>query len=107
MRSLERLGYVRACLGDCIQAHGHDEHPIARHHVRALICEIPLEPEITFLPGCTVGGDHGDEERAVVDLAPDLLVPGVPAAQSGLIEPDFESGRAKRCANPLGRRGIL
>jgi hypothetical protein len=42
-----------------------------------------------------------------VDLATDLLVPQIPAAQLTLIQPDFDSGSAQRLANPLGSLRIL
>ena len=49
----------------------------------------------------------GNEERAIVDLAPDLLIPHIPAAQLALIEKDLDAGRTQCLANPLGRLRIL
>ena len=54
-----------------------------------------------------VGGNNGNEQRAVLDLAPDLLIPGVPTAQLTLIEKDLDAARTQRIANPLRRLRIL
>jgi hypothetical protein len=46
----------------------------------ALIGKVPLEAEIAFVARGRVCGNDGNEERALVNLAPDLLIPDVPAA---------------------------
>jgi len=43
-----------------------------------------LQAPLTRLPG--VLGDKRNEERAVVDLVPDLLIPRVPDPQLALVE---------------------
>jgi hypothetical protein len=73
----------------------------------ALICEVPLQAEIAFMPGSRVRGNDRNKERAVVDLAPDLLIPGVPAAQLTLVEPDLNAGCSQCRANPLSGLRIL
>jgi len=42
-----------------------------------------------------------------MDLAPDLLIPNVPAPQLALVEPDLDTCRSQRFANPLGSLCIL
>ena len=54
-----------------------------------------------------VRGDEGHEESAVVDLVPDLMIPGVPAPQLALIEKDLDAGGTKCFANLLSRLRIL
>jgi integrase len=51
----------------------------ARRALGALIRKIPLKAEIAFMARGGVGRNDGNEERAVVDFAPDLLIPRVPA----------------------------
>jgi hypothetical protein len=75
--------------------------------VGALIRKIPFQPEITLMPRSGVRGDDRDEQRTVVDLAPDLLVPDVSTTQLALVEPDFNPGSAECFANPLGSLSIL
>jgi hypothetical protein len=52
-------------------------------------------------------GDNRNEEGAVVDLVPDLLIPRVPAPQLTLIEKDLDAGGAKCLANLLRSLRIL
>jgi hypothetical protein len=59
------------------------------------------------MPRGRVGRNDGNEERAVVDLAPDLLIPHIPAPQLTLVEEDFNAGRTQRLANLLRRLRIL
>jgi hypothetical protein len=46
--------------------------------------------KIAFEPLLGVLGDDGNEQGAVMDLMPDLLIPGIPAPQLALIEKDFD-----------------
>ena len=46
-------------------------------------------------------------ERAVVDLAPDLLIPDVAAAQLALVEEDRNAGSAKCLADLLSSLPVL
>jgi len=59
------------------------------------------------MPQGRVGRNDRNEERAVVDLVPDLMIPGVPAPQLALIEKDLDTGGAKCLANLLGSLRIL
>ena len=69
----------------------------------ALIRKVPLEPEVTLMPRRRVRGNDGHKKCTLVELASDLLVPGIPAAQLALIEPDFDTGGAQGLGNPFGR----
>ncbi len=80
---------------------------IARHLVTALIRKIPLQAEVALVPGGGVSGDHRNEKRALLDFAPDLLVPDVAAAQLALIEPDFEPGGTQRLGDSTCSLRIL
>ena len=64
-------------------------------------------PKIALEPLLGVLGDNWNEERAVVDLVPDLLVPRVPAPQLALIEKDLDAGRTQRLANLLRSLRVL
>ena len=69
--------------------------------------EFPLETEVAFIAGVRAAGDDREEERAGLDLLADRLVPGIPAAQLALVEPDLDAGGAERLANPLRSLCIL
>ena len=73
----------------------------------ALIGEIPLKTEIAFAPRGRVCGNDGNEERAVVDLPPDPLIPNIPAPQLALIEKDLDAGRTQCLANILSGLRVL
>jgi len=75
--------------------------------VGALICKVPLKAEIAFMPRGRVGRNDRNKERAVVDLAPDLLIPRVPAPQLALIEKDLDPRRTQGLADLLGSLRIL
>ena len=75
--------------------------------MRALIRKIPLKAEIAFTPRGRVGRNDGNKQCTVVDLAPDLLIPRVSAAQLTLIEKDLDAGRTQRLANLLSGPRIL
>jgi hypothetical protein len=59
------------------------------------------------MPRGRVGRNDRNKERAVVDLAPDLLIPRVPAPQLALIEKDLDAGRTQCLADLLGSLRIL
>jgi hypothetical protein len=94
-------------LGGRVQAHWHNEHTAASDHVGALICKVPLKAEIAFVSRGRVGRNDRNKERAVVDLAPDLLIPRVPAPQLALIEKDLDPRRTQGLADLLGSLRIL
>jgi hypothetical protein len=51
--------------------------------------------------------DDCNEQRAVLDLPADRLIPRIAAAQLALIKPDFDTSGAQGLANPVSRLGIL
>ena len=72
------------------------------------IGKLPLKPEIALEPSRAVcSGDNRNEERAVVDLVPDLLIPNVPAPQLALIEKHPDAGRTQCLANLLSSLRVL
>src|ERR1700721_2547746 len=79
----------------------------ASDHVAALVGKGPLQAEIALMPRGGIGRNDGNEQRAVVDLTPDLLVPGVPAAQLALVEKHLDARGTQRRANLLGSLCIL
>jgi hypothetical protein len=54
------------------------------------------------MPQGRVGRNDRNEEGAVVDLVPDLLIPGVPAPELALIEKDFDTARTRRHGKSFG-----
>jgi hypothetical protein len=84
----QRLGFLRL-----IDAHRHDERPPFRDQQRTLLREMPLQPEIALRPRLRVRRDHRYEQRARLDLLPDLPVPLVASAQLIQVEPHFHAGR--------------
>jgi len=69
--------------------------------------EVPFVPKIALKSLLGVLRDDRNEEGAVVDLALDLVIPGVSAPQLALVEKDLNAGGAKCAAKLLGRLRIL
>src|SRR5580658_7012714 len=85
----------------------YQEGLLRRHVVGALRREFPLTPEITFEPLLRVSGDDRNEKRALLDLIPNLPIPGITAAQLALVEPHLDTCRFQRIGNALRHLGIL
>ena len=95
------------CLGitGVIDHHRQKERPSLRHQVRPLVCQSPLQTEIALGARLGAGRDDRNEERALLDLLPDLGVPGITAAQLALVEPNLHARRAQYIADaPCGDR---
>ena len=90
-----------------VDGHRQQECSVRRHQMAAVDREFPLETEVAFIAGVRAAGDDREEERAGLDLLADRLVPGIPAAQLALVEPDLDAGSAERLANPLRSLCIL
>src|SRR6516165_3928848 len=73
----------------------------------SLICEVPLEPEVALMTRSGVRGDDRYEERALVDLLADLLIPRVTAPQFALVKPDLDAGGAQGITDLPRSLGIL
>jgi hypothetical protein len=84
-----------------------EEGLLLGHVVGTLNRELPFVPEVALEALLRVPGDDRNEQRAVVDLAADLLVPGVPASQLALIEKDLDAGSLQRLANLLSGLRVL
>src|ERR1700751_616822 len=104
---MKRFRHVRARTRRRIQADRHDERLVAGHPVATLIRQVPLEPEVPLATRRSVRRDNGNEERAVADLATDLVVPHITAPQLDLAEPDFDPRGPKRIADPTRGIGVL
>jgi hypothetical protein len=77
------------------------------HVVSAINRQSPLAAEVTFKAPLCSGRDDRDEQRAIVDLLPNLAVPDISASQLALVEPDFDASGTQSLTNPLGRLSIL
>ena len=83
----------------------HDERLTVRHVVRAIDRKLPFTPEVALQPRLRRARDDRHEQRAIVDVPPDLPVPGIAAPQLALVEPDLDAGGPERVANvPRGLR---
>src|SRR5581483_8461401 len=107
LHPLEGFRDVRSSLRRRIYTHRHDERTVARHHMCPLIRQIPLQAEITLPPRSRARRNDGYEQVALVDLAPDFLIPGVSAAKLAAIEPNFDAGRVQSVENPPCNLHIL
>src|SRR5215469_18452222 len=103
----EGLRYVRTALVRVVDHNG-DEKCLALIHVeRAIDCQTPLAPEVTFIARLGVGGNDSDKQPAVLDLRADLAVPRISATQGVLVEPDFDPGGSQCLSNAGSSLGIL
>ena len=75
--------------------------------MRALRGEFPFQPEIPLAPLLRVGRHHRHEQRALLDLPAEFLVPRIATAQLALVEPYFDAEAVQRVGNAAGRGGIL
>src|SRR6185312_6524350 len=85
----------------------HEERLLLRHVMSAFGGKHPLMAKITFESLLGMLGDDGNEQDAVLDLLPDLLVPGIPAPQLALVEKDLDARDTQCLANPSCRLRIL
>jgi|SRR6516225_5777874 len=104
---MELLGNRGASLRGDIN-HDRDEKRLLLGHVTgAFHGQTPLATEVALVPGLGVGGYQREKQPAVVDLLPDLVIPGLPTPQLALVEPDLNACRAQGLANPAGSLLIL
>ena len=69
--------------------------------------EFPLEPKISLVAIVRGVRDDRQEQGAGLDLLADRGIPGVPAPQLALVEPNLDSGGSQCLANPLGSLRVL
>ena len=79
----------------------------AIHMGTAIHRKIPFKAKIAFMPRGRVSRNDRNEQRAFLDLAPDLLIPNVPAAQFALIEPHLNSSGSQCLAYGFGSLRVL
>lgn len=65
-----------------IEAHRHEERTAAGDHVTSLVGQIPFQAEVALVARLGARRDDGHEQRTVLDLAPDLPIPFISAAQA-------------------------
>jgi hypothetical protein len=80
---------------------------VGRHSVRTIDRELPFKAEVSFDPSVRIRGDDWNEEGALADLLADLAIPGVPAPQFALVEPDLDTLGPKCIADPTRSIGVL
>jgi hypothetical protein len=77
-------------------------------HITGSVCgQSPLASEVPLIAAFRISRDNGDKQMAVVDLLPDLAVPGIAAAQLALVKPDLDAACAECLANPLDSLRVL
>jgi hypothetical protein len=82
------------------------ESLVGSHQVAAIDRKLPLETEIPLVAIVRVPRDDREEQGAGLNLPADRLVPGVPATQLALVEPNLDSDGSQARADPLGRCGV-
>jgi hypothetical protein len=75
--------------------------------VTAINRQLPFETEEPFTAIMRGTRDDREEQGAALDLLADQLIPGVPAPQLALVEPNLDSAGSQCLANPLGSLRIL
>ena len=107
MDRLECIRDKRFLIASAVNDDRYQERLLLGHVMGAFDREVPLVPKIPLEPLLGVLGDHRNEESAVVDLVPDLLIPCVTAPQLALIEKDLDPRRTQCLANLLRGLRIL
>ena len=105
--SHERLRNVAPGLGHGVDRDGHYKHLVARHQVSPLVGKAPLESEVALVALKGIGRDEGHEERTVLDLPADPLVPEVPSPKVTLVEPHLNAACPEGFADAVCCLGIL
>ena len=72
LHPLKGLRYIRAGFGSCVHTYRYYEGAVARDHVAALIRQVPLEPEVTFVSRRRICG-HDEAPAAFVERIQRLL----------------------------------
>jgi hypothetical protein len=75
--------------------------------VTAINRQLPFETEVPLTAIVRGVREDREEQGAGLDLLADQLIPGVPAPQLALVEPNLDSAGSQRLANPLGSLRIL
>ena len=83
------------------------EGQVGIHEVTAINRQLPFQTEVPLTAIVRGVRDDRHEQRAGLDLLTDRLVPGVPAPQLALVEPNLDSGGSQCLANLLGSLCIL
>jgi hypothetical protein len=104
---MESFRYRGPSLGGFIDDDGYEEREFIGDISLTFHSELPLAAEIPFKPGLGVGGDDGNEERAVSDLIADLAIPSVSAPEFALVKPDLDASGPQSAANLPCRARIL
>ncbi len=83
------------------------ESLVGRYQVGPIDRELPFKTEIPLDAIVRVPGDDREEKGAGLDLLADRLVPGVPASQLALVEPDFAARGTEGFADMAGCLRVL
>jgi hypothetical protein len=77
------------------------------HEVRAINRQLPFKTEVPLTTIVRGVRDYREKQGAGLDLLADRLIPGVPAPQLALVEPDFDARRPEGFADTAGRLRVL
>ena len=103
----ESVGHARRSVGRVVDHDGKQKRLIVRHQMRTIDGEFPFEAEVALGPCVRVGRNHRHEQCAVLDLPPNLSVPGITTDQFILIEPHLHARRAQRLTDTARRLRVL
>ncbi len=92
MEFAEALRDALVCLRCVVDDDREQECLVGSQKVRTIDREFPFKTEVALDPGMRILRDDRDEERTGLDLPADRGIPGVPASQVALVEPDFDPG---------------
>ena len=90
-----------------VNDHRQEEGSIGRHQMTPIDGELPLEPEISLVTVVRVPGVDRHEQGAGLDLLADRPIPGVPATQFALVEPDLDACGTEGFTDAARRRRVL
>ena len=107
LRLQERLGDAGGGFAGVVDDHGKKKRHALGQQMGAFDGQFPFEPEVAFPALIALAGDDRHEEGALLDLAADLLVPDIAAAQLAHVEPDLDPKGAQGVGDPAGRVSIL
>jgi hypothetical protein len=98
---------TRPALGRGVDDDGHEKHDAVGHVMAAVGGEAPFAAEVALAARLGLRRDDRQEIGALADLATDLLIPGVAAAEFVFVIPDVDPGGFECVAAEAGGGAIL
>ena len=103
----KRIRHLRVGIARVVNHDRQQERRALRHEMRALVRQPPFESKVTFSARLRRRRNDRNQQRAVFDLSPDFVIPGITADELALVEPDLDPDGAECVGNAFRRLCVL